>query len=81
MVDAKDVRGLRVARTELSKRGIDLTRGDIRMLHGVLYIKGGISICKGAEIHDLKGEMEHIARILRQKSEIRDVVLDCMYLA
>jgi hypothetical protein len=50
------------------------------MSHGVLYIKGQVTRMKGADIKDLKLEMEHIARILRQKQEIRDVVVDCSYL-
>jgi len=79
MADERDVRGLRISRTELSKRGIDTTRCDLRVLHGVLYIKGMVSVTKGAVIPDIRLEMEHIARVLRQKQEIRDVVLDCQY--
>ncbi len=81
MADVKDVRGMRVARTELGKRGVDITKCDIRMHHGVLYIKGAVGVAKGAVIKDLKTEMEHIGRILRQKSDIRDVVIDCQFLA
>ena len=79
MKDIKDVHGLRMARTELSKRGIDTTRADVRMMHGVLQIRGRIGVTKSSNITDIKTEMEHIARILRGKSEIRDVVLDCNY--
>jgi len=81
MADVKDVRGLRVARTELTKRGIDIGRCDMRVLHGTLYIKGQVAATKGAAIKDLRMEMEHIGRILRQKPDIRDVILDCQYLA
>ncbi len=79
MKDVKDVQGLRMARTELSKRGIDTTRADVRMMHGVLQIRGRVGVAKSSNIVDLKSEMELIARILRGKSEIRDVVLDCNY--
>ena len=80
MADAKDVRGLRVARTELTKRGIDIGRCDMRVLHGTLYIKGMVSITRGVVIKDLRLEMEHIGRLLRQKPDIKDVVLDCQYM-
>ena len=81
MADAKDVRGLRIARTELTKRGIDIGRADMRMMHGVLFIKGTVAVTRGNAIKDLKVEMDHIGRVLRQKPDIRDVVLDCQYLA
>ena len=80
MADIKDVRGMRIARTELTKRGVDITRCDIRMHHGVLYVRGAVGLAKGSSIRDLKLEMEHIGRLLKQKSDIRDVVIDCQYL-
>ncbi len=80
MADIKDVRGLKMARTELGKRGVDTTRCDVRMHHGVLYIKGAVSIARGAVIKDLRTEMEHIGRILKQKSDIKDVVIDCQFM-
>ncbi len=54
-------------------------RADVRMMHGVLYLRGTICLMCGSEIKDLKQEMEHIAHILRQRTEIRDVVLDCSF--
>ncbi len=79
MKDEKDVRGLRSARAELSKRGIDTTRADVRVVHGVLQIRGKIGIARSSAVSDLRSEMELIARVLRSKPEIRDVVLDCTY--
>lgn len=80
MADIKDVRGQRAARTELGKRGVDITRCDIRMHHGVLYIKGAVGKAKNATFKDLRTEMENIGRILKSKSDIRDVVIDCQYM-
>ena len=79
MADAKDVRGLRIARTELTKRGIDIGRCDLRMHHGTLHIKGMVSPAKGTVIKDMRLELEHIGRLLRQKQDIKDVVIDCQY--
>jgi len=80
MADAKDVRGLRVARTELTKRGIDISRADLRVTHGTFYIKGMIGIMRGVACKDLRLEVEHIGRLLRQKPDIKDVVIDCQFM-
>lgn len=81
MIDEKDLRGLRQARTEITKRGIDIARSDIQVRHGVLTVRGMVASAPGSHIPDVKHEMDHIARLLRQKPEIREVVLDCVYLA
>lgn len=74
-----DVRGTKHARSELAKRGIDTTLADIRVMHGVVYIRGSVKAQRGAAFTDLRAEMELIARVLRQRAEIKDVVLDCSY--
>ena len=79
MADEKMVRGMKAARTEFSKRGIETGRADIRMTHGTIYVRGVISAMRGVAVKDLKSEMEIIARVLRQKSEIKDVVIECTY--
>lgn len=79
MIDEKDVRGLRQARTELSKRGIDIARTDVQLRKGVLTVRGVVTPSPGSNIPDVKIEMDHIARLLRQKPEIREVILDCVY--
>ena len=79
MISVNDVRGLRVARAELSKRGIDTLRADVRVMHGVLHIRGLISAMGGCHIEDIKTEVEHTAYILRQRPEINEVILECTY--
>lgn len=79
MADPNDVSGTKAARSLLGRRGIDLTYADLRVLHGVCYIRGTVSIVKGSDVADVKTEIEHCARLLRQKPEIRDVVIDCRY--
>jgi hypothetical protein len=80
MADAKEVRALRIVRTELAKRGIDIGRCDMRMSHGTLYLKGSVSAAKGVVIKDLKKEMEHVGTVLRQRPDIKDVVVDCRFM-
>lgn len=63
----------------LGRRGVDLTLCDLRVMHGVCYIRGTVSAVKGSGVLDIKTEIEHCARLLRQKPEIRDVVIDVRY--
>ena len=49
------------------------------MVHGTIQIRGTISAMRGADIKDLKHEVELVARVLRQKSEIKDVIVDCSF--
>jgi hypothetical protein len=79
MADPNDVRATKAARSECTRRGVDLTLADIRVMHGTVYIRGTVKAIRGSHINDIRAEMELIARILRQKAEVRDVVLDCMY--
>jgi hypothetical protein len=81
MIDARDVHGLRIVRSELSRRGVDIGRADVRLMHGVLTIRGTVKSAPGSHFDDLKTEMEQIARFLRQRAEIREVILDCAYMA
>lgn len=73
------MRGTKAVRNELAKRGVDATLADIRVMHGVAYIRGSVRPMKEAAFSDLRAEMELIARVLRQKAEIKDVVIDCSY--
>jgi len=77
--DPKDVSGLRLVRTELAKRGIDTGKADIRVTHGTVYLRGRFGTMKGSNIPDLRREMDLIGQVLRQKTGIKDVVIDCQY--
>ena len=79
MADPNDVQATKAARSECNRRGVDTTLTDIRVMHGIVYFRGTVKALRGSNIHDIKHEMELIARVLRQKPEVRDVVLDCMY--
>ncbi len=79
MADPNDVAGTKMARSMFGRRGIDVTLADLRVMHGVLYVRGSVSAVKGSGVENVKTETENLARILRQRAEIRDVVLDCVY--
>ena len=77
--DEGDIRATKAARAEMAKRGIDMTLADMRCMHGILHIRGTVRPYRGIHVADMKSEMEMIARVLRQKSDIRDVSLECLY--
>ena len=79
MANEDDVRGTKTARSELGRRGIDTTLCDVRVMHGVCYIRGSLRADRSANIPDLRTEMEKIAKILRTKAEIKDVVIDAIF--
>lgn len=77
MASENDVRALKAARSEFAKRAVDTTNADLRIHNGIIQIRGLLRPMKGATYSDLKSEVEIIARVLRQKGDIKDVVVDC----
>ena len=80
MADPEAVAATKMLRRELSKRLIDTAQADLRVAHGVAYIRGVIRAEKGGPT-DLRGELEMISRVLRNspRSGVKDVVIDCVY--
>lgn len=76
MVDQNDFRGQRIARAEFARRGIDISRSDLYVMHGVLYMRGEVKPMPNATFNDIAGEMGLVTKILRQRPEIRDLVLE-----
>lgn len=79
MVDQNDFRGQRVARAEFGRRGLDIARCDVSVLHGVCYVRGEVGALPGATFDSLERQIELMQKVLRQRPEIRDVVLDVKY--
>ncbi len=76
MADPKDVAATKMVRQEFSKRNLDTTRADLRVTHGVVYIRGSVGVIKGGP-PDVRSEIETIAKVLRTRPGIRDVIVDC----
>lgn len=68
-----------MARSELTKRGFDLGMCDLRVMHGVLHIRGSIRKQANAEFEDVKEELERVCNLLRQKNYFKDVALGVSY--
>lgn len=76
MADPHDVAATKMVRSEFGKRMIDVTNADMRVTHGVCYIRGSLKPIKGGP-SDIRKEVEIIMKVLRQRAGIKDVVLDC----
>lgn len=67
---------MKMVRSVLARRGIDVTRADVRVQKGLCSIRGFVQAAPGARIPNIESEMELVAKILRQKAEIRSVILE-----
>ncbi|MDI9641339.1 hypothetical protein QPK87_06670 [Kamptonema cortianum] len=76
MADPSDVAATKLVRSEFGKRMIDTTQADLRVTHGVCYIRGALKTIKGGP-SDLRKEVEIISKVLRTRQGIKDVVIDC----
>ncbi len=76
MANPADVAANKMARQEFSKRGLDMTRADVRVTHGVCYIRGSVGVIRGGP-QDVRSELDLIAKVLRTRPGIKDVVIDC----
>lgn len=79
MADPNDVVATKLARREFNKHLVDVTRADIRVNHGTVFIRGTIQAQRGSHYQDVEEECQRIVRILKQRPEIRDVIVDCTY--
>jgi osmotically-inducible protein OsmY len=71
----EDAHTTKLVQRELNRRCIDIALVDVRVSHGVVYLRGTVRKIRGYDF-DLRKEMEIICTILRQKPGIRDVVND-----
>lgn len=78
MADPNDVRATKYIRSELGKKLIDVTQADVRVMHGVAYIRGVVKPVVGGPT-DLKAAMQTAAQGLMAKRIVKDVVIDCAF--
>jgi osmotically-inducible protein OsmY len=71
---AYDAEATRRVRAELTRRYIDSSMIDVRVIGGVVHLTGIIRHLRTHRGIDLNLEMDHITHILRQRPGIRDVV-------
>lgn len=63
------------------KRGIDVSQADLRVMHGVLYVRGVVSGMRGFDFGQLSlsESVDQVANILRKRPDVRDVSLSCYF--
>lgn len=73
----EDAEMTRQIRREISRRYVDSSNLDVRVMHGVVYLRGWLETLKGHQNQiDLKDEIQVIHRILLAKPGIRDVIVE-----
>jgi hypothetical protein len=78
-MDIEDVRGTKFARSAFTKRGIDITMADVRVTHGVCFVRGRLKAAPKTNIKNVETECLQIAGIIRRQANIKECVLDCTY--
>jgi hypothetical protein len=62
----------RMVQREIGRRSVDASMVDVKVTHGVVFLRGTIRRLRGHDI-DMKEELQIISRVLRQKQGIREV--------
>lgn len=75
MADPADIAATKMMRRELGKRMIDVNQADIRVMHGVCYIRGVVRPIKGGPAN-VKAEIELLGRAMMNSKRLRDCVVD-----
>ncbi|MGC8669419.1 MAG: hypothetical protein ACP5VE_15035 [Chthonomonadales bacterium] len=70
----EDAHQTRMVQRELTRRSVDTSKVDVRVVHGVCYLRGTMSKLHSHPEVDLEHEAEIIRKVLRQHVGIRDVV-------
>ena len=73
---AEDAAATRMVRQQIARRYIDCSLLDIKVSHGVVYLRGIIRNLRMYPDIDLKKEIDTITGILVRKHGIRDVNWD-----
>lgn len=71
---AGDAESTRMVQRELNRRYIDSSRMDVRVIHGVVYMRGTMGRLRTHPEIDLEREADIIRKILRQKPGIREII-------
>ncbi|MEO7454263.1 MAG: hypothetical protein ABIV13_05820 [Fimbriimonadales bacterium] len=73
----EDMEAAKTVRKEFARRPIDTSLMMVTTAHGVVRLGGQVKAMRGHQM-DIRSEMALIAKVLKQKPGIRDVVLDCI---
>jgi hypothetical protein len=74
-MSVQDAGMARMAQREITRRAIDTSKLDVRCSHGVIHMRGVVGRIHGHDV-DLKHELEVVARSLRGRPGVRDVIIE-----
>lgn len=66
----------KVVRSIFNKRAVDISNADVRISHGIVYIRGNVKFMKGSVPLDPEAAMAHVLRAVRAQPEVRDVIAE-----
>ncbi len=69
-----DAETTRLVMRELNRRCVDWSMMDVRVIHGVVYMRGIMRKLRSHPNVDLEKEADIIRKILRQRPGIREIV-------
>ncbi len=69
-----DAETTKMVRSQIGKRYVDASLLDVRVSHGVVYLRGVLRTLRTHAGLDLNKEMEVISTVLRSKPGVREVV-------
>lgn len=70
----EDPETTRRVRAQITRRYVDSSQLDVRVIHGTVYLGGVLRQLRTHKEVDLEKEMETISHVLRQQPGIRDVI-------
>jgi hypothetical protein len=70
-----DVETVRAVRHELSRHMLDISEASVHAGHGIVHLNGRVRPMRGHEA-EFSEEIHKLERILRQKTGVREVILD-----
>ena len=76
MPKENDVRAMKQVRMILGRRGIDITRADVRVQNGVCHIRGFVSALPTFSLGNMDTELQQAAQIIRQRPEVTNVIIE-----
>ncbi len=71
---AEDIAATRRIRAQITRRTVDSSMLNVRVVHGVVYVQGIIRKLRSYPNIDLEQETETICHILRLQPGVRDVI-------
>ena len=75
---AIDVDATRAVRAQITRRYVDASQLDVRVMHGVVYLRGELGHLQSHPEISLEHEKEVIAHSLRGRNGIREVIWEAV---